>query len=64
MPVTLVHTDVVGSTELWEWDSEAMDDAQGIHDQIIRSQLREFFGYEVGRVKACTLACGWLIMGN
>lgn len=46
-PVTLVSTDVEGSTELWEWDKKAMDDAQAIHDRIIRSELKKFCGYEV-----------------
>ncbi|KAK9802596.1 hypothetical protein WJX73_010556 [Symbiochloris irregularis] len=45
--VTLVCTDVEGSTELWEWDKEAMDEAQAQHDRIMRSQLSHFCGYEV-----------------
>ncbi|KAK9788833.1 hypothetical protein WJX73_006132 [Symbiochloris irregularis] len=44
---TLVCTDVEGSTELWEWDEDAMTEAQAIHDRIIRSQLQKFAGYEV-----------------
>ena len=46
-PVTLVCTDVEGSTELWEWDKAAMDEAQALHDRIMRSQLSNFCGYEV-----------------
>ena len=49
-PATLVCTDVEGSTELWEWDNTAMTEAQAIHDRIMRSQLTEFCGYEVGGV--------------
>lgn len=51
-PVTLVCTDVEGSTELWEWDKEAMDAAQGLHDKLMRSQLSHFCGYEVGVLAA------------
>ena len=48
-PVTLVCTDVEGSTELWEWDKDAMNEAQALHDRILRSQITEFYGYEVRR---------------
>ena len=43
----LVSTDVEGSTELWEWDRDAMDAATKIHDRIMRSKLAEFYGFEV-----------------
>lgn len=45
--VCLVSTDVEGSTELWEWDREAMDAATKVHDRIMRSKLSDFHGYEV-----------------
>lgn len=45
--VCLVSTDVEGSTELWEWDREAMDAATKVHDRIMRSKLASFHGYEV-----------------
>lgn len=40
-------TDVEGSTELWEWDREAMDAATKVHDRVMRSRLTDFHGYEV-----------------
>lgn len=63
--VTLVCTDVEGSTELWEWDKEAMDEAQAQHDRIMRSQLSHFCGYEVGSRSCCLRACwgSWLSHG-
>ena len=36
-----------GSTELWEFDKETMDDAISLHDKLLRSYLREYSGYEV-----------------
>ncbi|DBA75610.1 TPA: hypothetical protein ACH3X2_009160 [Trebouxia sp. C0005] len=45
--ITLVSTDVEGSTELWEWDREVMDRAVDVHDHVIRTQLGQFNGYEV-----------------
>ena len=45
--VTMVFTDVEGSTSLWEADSVAMHDALRIHDQIIRRSIAEHNGYEV-----------------
>ena len=46
-PLTLVMTDVEGSTELWEWDRASMMDAVNIHDTVMRSLLPRFCGYEV-----------------
>ena len=46
-PVTLVCTDVEGSTELWEWDTHTMVEAFALHDRLLRSQLGQFYGYEV-----------------
>ncbi|DBB15937.1 TPA: hypothetical protein ACH3X3_003311 [Trebouxia sp. C0006] len=45
--ITLVSTDVEGSTELWEWDREVMDQAIDVHDHVIRTQLGKYNGYEV-----------------
>ena len=36
-----------GSTELWEFDKETMDEAISVHDKLLRSHLREYSGYEV-----------------
>ena len=36
-----------GSTELWEFDKETMDEAISLHDKLLRSHLREYSGYEV-----------------
>ena len=56
--VTLVTTDVEGSTELWEWDGQAMDEAQNLHDRIMRSRLPDFFAYEVGCWMCSCLGAG------
>ena len=45
--VTFVATDVEGSTELWEWNRNAMTLATETHDRLIRSQLSRFHGYEI-----------------
>eukprot|EP00775_Hariotina_reticulata_P002698 gene2698-2998_t len=45
--VTLVLTDVQGSTELWEWDQQLASEAFKIHDRILRQYMTHFFGYEV-----------------
>eukprot|EP00775_Hariotina_reticulata_P007075 gene7075-7288_t len=37
--VTLVMTDVEGSTELWEWDLTVMTLAQEVHDSVMRSLI-------------------------
>ena len=36
-----------GSTELWEFDKETMDEAISLHDKLLRGHLREYSGYEV-----------------
>ena len=38
-PLTLVMTDVEGSTELWEWDRVVMMEAITLHDRIMRANL-------------------------
>ncbi|KAL0031937.1 hypothetical protein WJX79_006910 [Trebouxia sp. C0005] len=45
--VTLVCTDVEGSTEMWEWDNKAMMEAISLHDRVMRMHLPKFGGYEV-----------------
>ncbi len=45
--VTLVFTDVEGSTVQWEWDAEAMAPAIRAHNDLLRSLLEEHGGYEV-----------------
>ncbi|GAX75844.1 hypothetical protein CEUSTIGMA_g3287.t1 [Chlamydomonas eustigma] len=45
--VTLVLTDVEGSTELWEWDTEIVAVAIDLHDKLLRSYMSKFNGYEV-----------------
>eukprot|EP00906_Rhabdomonas_costata_P021271 RCo030896 len=45
--VTMVFTDVQGSTSLWDQHPEAMSIALDIHNQVIREELPKFGGYEV-----------------
>ncbi|KIY97406.1 adenylate cyclase [Monoraphidium neglectum] len=45
--VTIVITDVEGSTELWEWDGGVMDAAQEIHDSLMRDLISKYCGFEV-----------------
>ena len=45
--VTLVLTDVEGSTELWEWDADVTSAAIALHDRLLRSYMGRFYGYEV-----------------
>ncbi|KAK9834423.1 hypothetical protein WJX74_001487 [Apatococcus lobatus] len=45
--VTLVMTDIEGSTSLWEWNDKVMDQALTIHDSILRSMLGKHYGFEV-----------------
>ncbi len=45
--MSLVMTDVEGSTALWEWNSHIMNIALGLHDHTLRALLPQFFGYEV-----------------
>lgn len=37
--MSLVATDVEGSTELWEWNNFVADNAMVVHDETMRSQL-------------------------
>lgn len=54
-PLTLVATDVEGSTDLWEWDKQAMMEAISLHDNILRADLSRFHGYEVATEVDCSL---------
>eukprot|EP01091_Cochliopodium_minus_P000267 TRINITY_DN1027_c0_g1_i13.p1 TRINITY_DN1027_c0_g1~~TRINITY_DN1027_c0_g1_i13.p1 ORF type:complete len:553 (-),score=212.61 TRINITY_DN1027_c0_g1_i13:761-2197(-) len=45
--VTLVFTDVKGSTVQWEKDPETMAPAISIHNKIMRKKLEDYQGYEV-----------------
>jgi class 3 adenylate cyclase len=45
--VTLVFTDVEGSTVQWEWDADSMAVAIRVHNDLLRSLLHEHGGYEV-----------------
>lgn len=45
--VTLVFTDVQGSTGIWERSPDVMRLSLGIHDQVMRDTLSEAGGYEV-----------------
>lgn len=46
-PLAIVFTDIVKSTALWEKDSEAMNEAMAIHDDMIRDLADKYDGYEV-----------------
>lgn len=45
--VTLVFTDIKGSTQLWDTQPENMRSAIKIHDAVMRRTLRSIGGYEV-----------------
>ncbi|EFJ39834.1 hypothetical protein VOLCADRAFT_100490 [Volvox carteri f. nagariensis] len=45
--VTLVATDVEGSTELWEWQPDVMNTALALHDKLARLTIATCCGYEV-----------------
>lgn len=45
--MSIVMTDVEGSTALWEWNSRVMNSALALHDHTLRSLLPKYFGYEV-----------------
>ena len=58
LQVTMVMTDVEGSTQLWEQDSAAADEAIALHDSILRGMLPTYFGFEVRGLQAGKrLAC-------
>jgi class 3 adenylate cyclase len=45
--VTMVFTDVQGSTSLWEANPKAMEQALRLHDATIRTNMAKHDGYEV-----------------
>eukprot|EP00798_Chlamydomonas_sp_ICE-L_P008095 gene8095-1339_t len=45
--VTWVVTDIADSTNLWEWDSNCMDKAILLHDQIMRDAIESTNGHEI-----------------
>ena len=45
--VTIIYTDVQGSTALWEADPMSMKKATDIHDSIIRRCYSDYKGYEI-----------------
>ena len=45
--MSLVATDVQGSTELWEWNNFVADNAMVVHDETMRSQLGEPYEYKL-----------------
>lgn len=46
-PLAIVFTDIVKSTALWEKDSESMNKAMAVHDDMIRELSDKYEGYEV-----------------
>eukprot|EP00803_Ostreobium_quekettii_P006136 evm.model.scf_58.8 EVM.evm.TU.scf_58.8 scf_58:69130-77261(+) len=45
--VTLVMTDVQGSTELWEWRDDVTAQSVELHDALMRAMMPVFGGHEV-----------------
>ncbi len=45
--VTIVITDIQGSTSMWEQDPPAMKDALDLHDKIIRKCYAQHLAYEI-----------------
>ena len=45
--VTLVFTDIQGSTRLWEHDADMMQATLALHDEILRQLIETHNGYEV-----------------
>ncbi|MBI4866048.1 MAG: AAA family ATPase [Candidatus Wallbacteria bacterium] len=45
--ITLVFTDVEGSTSLWEADTDSMRSAIALHNELFRARLVSHGGYEV-----------------
>jgi class 3 adenylate cyclase len=47
LPVTIVISDVEGSTEMWEHNPKATQIACDIHDKVMRKSAEAFCGYEI-----------------
>ena len=45
--ITLVFTDIQGSTKLWEAHGAAFQVALDLHNQVIRTSIERHMGYEV-----------------
>jgi len=45
--MSIVITDVQGSTSLWEWDAEIVKEAVSIHEKILRDNCVRFNGFEI-----------------
>jgi len=45
--VAVVITDVEGSTALWEWDAEVMNESIVVHEEVLRRNITRFDGYEL-----------------
>jgi hypothetical protein len=45
--MAIVFTDIVRAMALWEFNATAMKDATLAHNELIRSSLVQFEGYEV-----------------
>lgn len=46
-PLTVVSTDIEGSTRLWDLYPLAMNKDLALHDKLIRETMEIFFGYEL-----------------
>eukprot|EP00899_Mesostigma_viride_P019774 jgi/Mesvir1/27799/Mv07481-RA.2 len=46
LPIVAVVTDIEASTLLWEWNPVVMKKALAIHQNVIRTLLPKYFGYE------------------
>ena len=55
--ISIVMTDVEGSTGLWEWNGSIMNSALALHDHTLRSLLPKYFGYEVSPLHAHGVSC-------
>eukprot|EP00667_Euglena_gracilis_P010372 EG_transcript_10548 len=44
--VTMLFTDIQSSTVLWEADEESMQEALALHDNVFRTALQEYNGFE------------------
>eukprot|EP00899_Mesostigma_viride_P004445 jgi/Mesvir1/14000/Mv02852-RA.1 len=44
--IAAVVTDIEGSTSLWEWNPEVMNQALAIHHHVLRTLLPKYYGYE------------------
>jgi len=45
--IAIVFSDITSTASLWEHDAEAMRDATLLHNQILRSLITKYRGYEV-----------------